>query len=203
MTVSGKAGWGFMLTLSVLLFMLASRYLTLNPEVYFPEQRDVYTANIAFLLTHIVGSMFATLIGPFQFLRVIRTGRYLNLHRWLGRIYLISVLFGGLGGLYMAQLAYGGLFNRLGFTSLAILWLVSGSMAYLNIRKKEISRHRKWMIINYALTFAGVTLRLWQVVFGISGLDFLTGYMIVAWLCWVPNLLVALWINSRNNIPEN
>src|SRR5688572_6948453 len=90
-SISGRIGWGSMLLLAMFLFLLASRYLTLDPEVYFPEQRDVYIANTTFLLTHIVGSMFAILIGPFQFLRRIRTGRFLNLHRWLGRIYLVSV----------------------------------------------------------------------------------------------------------------
>lgn len=197
-TISGRIGWGFMLLLAVLLFLLAGRYLTLDPEVYFPEQQDVYTANLAFLLTHIVGSMFAIIIGPFQFLRRIRSGRYLNLHRWLGRIYLVSVLFGGLAGLYMAQLAYGGLVSRLGFTSLAILWLGSGFLAYKNIRNKKIEDHRRWMTINYALTFSGVTLRLWQIIFGEVGLDPLASYLLVAWWCWIPNLCVGLWINIRN-----
>jgi hypothetical protein len=58
------------------------------------------------------------------------------------------------------------------------------------------------MVMNYAITFAGVTLRLWQIVFGVIGLDFLTGYIIVTWLSWVPNLLVALWINNRNHSVE-
>lgn len=98
-TISKKIGWGFMLLLAILLFVLASRYLTWHPNVYFPEQRDVYMDNTVFLLMHIIGSMLAILIGPFQFLRNIRTGRYLNLHRWLGRVYLLSVLFGGLGRL--------------------------------------------------------------------------------------------------------
>jgi uncharacterized membrane protein len=202
-TISGKIGWGFMLLLAMFLFLLASRYLTLNPKVYFPEQRDVYIANTAFLLTHIVGSMFAILIGPFQFLRHIRTGRFLNLHRWLGRMYLVSVLFGGMGGLYMAQLAYGGIISRLGFTSLAVLWLVSGFLAYVNIRKKRIEDHRRWMTINYALTFSGVTLRLWQIIFGGIGLDPLAGYLLVAWWCWIPNLFVGLWINVRNDSSGN
>jgi uncharacterized membrane protein len=202
-TISGRIGWGFMLLLAMFLFLLASRYLTLDPEVYFPEQREVYTANIVFLLTHIVGSMLAILIGPFQFLRRIRTGRFLNLHRWLGRIYLVSVLFGGLGGLYMAQLAYGGIISRLGFTSLAVLWLVSGFLAYVNIRKKRIEDHRRWMTINYALTFSGVTLRLWQIIFGGVGLDPLASYLLVAWWCWIPNLFVGLWINRRNDSLEN
>jgi len=193
-------GWSLMLLLAMLLFFVASRYLTMNPDVYFPEQREVYIAHSAFLLMHVIGSMLAILIGPFQFLPKIRTGRFLNLHRWLGRVYLLGILIGGIGGLYMAQLAYGGIITRLGFTSLAALWLVSGFMAYKTIRNKQLEIHRKWMTINYALTFAGVTLRLWQVIFGISGLDFLTGYLIVSWLCWVPNLLIAFWINSHNNV---
>jgi hypothetical protein len=115
-------------------------------------------------------------------------------------VYLLSVLFGGMGGAYMATIAYGGPIARLGFITLADLWLVSGFMAYINIRNKKIEQHKKWMILNYALTFAGVTLRLWQVIFGVIGVDFLSGYIIVAWLCWLPNLLIAFWINNRKPI---
>jgi hypothetical protein len=50
------------------------------------------------------------------------------------------------------------------------------------------------MTRNYALTFAGVTLRLWLPIFGGFGIEFLTGYLIVSWLCWIPNLFVAQWI---------
>jgi len=197
-----KIGWGLMLLLAILLFVLASRYLTHGPKVYFSEQRDVYIVNIVPLLTHIAGSMLATILGPFQFLRKIRTGRYLKIHRWLGRVYLLGVLFGGVGGAYMGTIAYGGPIARLGLMTIAALWLVSGYMAYINIRNNKIELHRKWMVMNYAITFAGVTLRLWQIVFGVIGLDFLTGYIIVTRLSWVPNLLVALWINNRNHSVE-
>jgi hypothetical protein len=198
-----KIGWGLMLLLALLLFMVASRYLTQGPKVYFSEQREVYIANIVPLLTHIAGSMLATIIGPFQFLRKIRTGRFLKIHRWLGRVYLLSVLFGGLGGAYMGTIAYGSPIARLGLMTIAALWLASGFMAYTTIRNKKIEQHRQWMVINYAITFAGVTLRLWQIVFGVIGLDFLTGYIIVTWLSWIPNVLVALWINKRNHSAEN
>jgi len=189
-----KTGWSIMLFLAVLVFLFASRYLTLDPEVFFPQQKMVYMAHLTMLLIHIVASMLAILIGPFQFLPGIRNGRWLKVHRWLGRTYLLSILFGGLGGLYMAQLAYGGPIARLGFMSLAILWLFSGFKAYKHIRNKEIERHREWMTRNYALTFAAVMLRLWNPIFGAIGIDFTTGYIVVAWLCWVPNLLVAQWI---------
>ena len=37
-----KIGWAFMLLLAVLMFLLAGRYLTVNPDVYFAEQKAVY-----------------------------------------------------------------------------------------------------------------------------------------------------------------
>jgi len=198
--VMKKVGWAVMTLLAVLIFLMAGRYLTFNPEVYFSEQKAVYIAHTAMLIMHIVGAMLALIIGPFQFLPVMRTNGFLKLHRWLGRTYLLAVLFGGLGGLYMAQFAYGGIVSSLGFAALGSLWLYSGFRAYRHIRNKEIDQHREWMTRNYALTFAGVMLRLWVPVSIMAGMDFVTAYRIIAWLCWVPNLLVAQWIIQRRSL---
>ena len=51
--------------------------------------------------------------------------------------------------------------------------------------------HRRWMTLNFALAFAGVMLRLWIPVSIASGIPFDVAYPVVAWLCWVPNLVVA------------
>lgn len=202
--VLNKIGWVVMTFLALFLFLIASRYLTLNPEVYFPEQKLVYMAHTLMIVLHVAGAMLAIVIGPFQFIEKMRSGRLLKVHRWLGRVYLIGVLVGGLAGLYMAQLAYGGFVARLGFTALAVLWLFSAFMAYKHIRNKNIEHHREWMTRTYALTFAGVMLRLWLPILSGIGLDFLTSYIIVAWLCWVPNLVVAQWmISSRRNKDKN
>jgi len=109
----------------------------------------------------------------------------------------VGILVGGLAGLYMAFLAYGGLPARLGFGLLAILWLLSGSMVYRHIRNKEIQNHRQWMVRNYALTFTAVTLRLWLIVFQVAEVEFIEAYITVAWLCWVPNLMIAEVIVNR------
>jgi len=197
-----RLGWSVMLLLAIFLFILASRYLMLNPDTYFPEQKLVYMAHTTMLLMHIIGAMAAIIIGPFQFLDGIRKGRWLKIHRWLGRIYLLGVLFGGFGGLYMARLAYGGLPAQLGFAVLGLLWLFTGWMAYILIRNKELERHREWMIRNYALTFAGVMLRLWLPLLTSIGLDFTIAYIAVAWLCWIPNLFVAQWLIHRNKVEQ-
>ncbi len=139
-------------------------------------------------------AIVANLIGPFLFLPKLRSQPFLKLHRGFGTVYLVGVLMGGAGELYLSFLAYGGLANKLGFMSLGVLWLWTGYCAYHHIWNKRIALHREWMIRNYALTYAGVMLRLWQVVGMMAGLEFGVSYAIVAWLSWIPNLIVAEWI---------
>ena len=191
-------GWVFLLLMAVMPVLVSLGYLTLDPDKFpFAQQKAVYTAHMTMLITHIIASMLAILIGPFQFLPGLRKGRWLKVHRWLGRTYLLSILFGGLSGLYMAQFAYGGIITELGFGTLAMLWLYSGYRAYRHIRNKDLEAHRQWMIRNYALTFAGVMLRVWAPLSVGMGADFTTAYIIIGWACWVPNLLVAEWIIRR------
>ena len=182
-------GWGIITFLSLGIVLVASRYFTFNPEVFFPEQREVYLAHQTGIMLHILGGVVALAVGPFQFLTRLRV-RFPQIHRWLGRIYLLAVLLGGVAGLYMATFAYAGFITSLGFATLAVLWLSSGFMAYRTIRAGNTVPHRSWMIRNFALTFAAVTLRLemglLQMAFGSEA-----GYQMVAWLCWIPNLIVA------------
>lgn len=194
-----KFGWAFLLLMASFPVLISLGYLTLKPaDMPFAEQKVVYLAHHAMLMVHIVASMLAILIGPFQFLPQFRKGRLLKFHRWLGRAYLLSVLLGGIGGLYMAQFGYGGLVTEVGFATLAILWLYSGAMAYKQIRNREIEAHRQWMIRNYALTLAGTMLRVWMPISIVAlGMEFVTAYRAIAWLCWIPNLLLAEWLIRR------
>jgi hypothetical protein len=57
------------------------------------------------------------------------------------------------------------------------------------------------MIYSYAACLAAVTLRLWLPVLSMTFQHFVTAYTIVAWLCWVPNIIVASIIASRIEIP--
>ena len=182
-------GWGTMTFLALGIVLVASRYFTLNPVVYFPQQRDVYLAHQTGILAHIIGGVLALAVGPFQFLHRLRARRP-QVHRWLGRIYLLGILLGGFAGLYMATFAYAGPIARLGFAALAMLWLTTGFMAYRTIRAGNVAAHRRWMIRNFALTFAAVMLRLEMPLLTILFGDE-TGYQIVAWSCWMPNLIVA------------
>lgn len=146
--------------------------------------------------THIIFGGLALLIGWMQFVPKWRT-KNLALHRQIGKIYVFSVLLSAISGFYIALFAEGGFWPSLGFSCLAIIWFYTTLMAYKTIRKKQIARHQLMMVYSYASCFAAVTLRIWLPILILSIGNFKTAYTIVAWLCWIPNLLVAYLITKR------
>ncbi len=156
-----------------------------------PAMKLNFIANKPFIYGHIFASAVALLLGPFQFFTALRQ-RWTRFHRWSGRAYLgIGVLFGGLCALYMSVHAYGGIVAKLGFAGLAVCWLYSGLQAFLAIRRGAVAEHRRWMVRNFSLTFAAVTLRLYIPASTMAGIPFEAAYPVIAWIAWVPNLIIA------------
>lgn len=153
--------------------------------------------NIAFYI-HIMLGGVALLIGWLQFNTQLRL-RYPKVHRTIGIGYVVSVFLSGLAGLYIAFYATGGVVAKAGFMGLALVWLFTTLQAYRVILRKDISLHQTLMIYSYAACLAAVTLRIWlPILTGVLG-DFIPAYRIVAWLCWVPNLMVAFLITRKIN----
>lgn len=159
-----------------------------------PDMKPAFVAHPVGVYVHVFSAAVALLLGPFQFSARLRSTR-LQIHRWGGRAYLgLGVLVGGLSGLYLSQFAFGGHAAKLGFAILALCWLYTGLRAFLAIRRRAVAEHRKWMVRNFALTFAAVMLRLYIPASEIAGADFSAAYPVIAWLCWVPNLVFAEWL---------
>lgn len=162
-----------------------------------PDMLPTFKAHGAAIYVHIFAAAFALILGPTQFSSRLRS-RWPVAHRWFGRLYLgVGVLLGGVAGLLVSFQAFGGLAARAGFAALALVWLYTGFRAYRAIRARDVASHRRWMIRNFALAFAAVTLRIWVPVFFVSGIPFAVAYPIIAWFCWVPNLLVAELIFNK------
>lgn len=190
-------GWLMMTTLALFVALASIRYFFISPEVAIgPPLGKRFTEYLTPLLFHAGGGIVALSLGAWGFWGTFRN-KYLGLHRWLGRIYLLAVLVGSVAGLYMAMTAFGGLPAQIGFSMLGALWLTTGAIAYLRIRHGNVEVHREWMIRNYALTFSAVMLRVWLPLLLSLGHGFTESYTTVAWLCWVPNLLVAELIINR------
>jgi uncharacterized membrane protein len=183
--------WWLMLLSSAGVVVYGTRYfVALPPDAHFARY-------ILPLRLHIAGGIGALLAGPWQFSQKLRA-RALNLHRWLGRFYLLEVALGSIAGFFMALVSKSGLPTHLGFGILAVLWFFTGLQAYRMVRQGNIDAHRRWMIRNFALTLAAVTLRV-QLPFLMAVLrwPFPPAYITVSWLCWVPNLLIAEWMVRR------
>jgi hypothetical protein len=136
----------------------------------------------------VLTSMFALAAGFTQFAPgVLR--RWPAVHRWVGRLYVLNVC-----QLHHGDLREWGIPSRIGFVVLATLWITTTAMAYgAAIRRRWIA-HRAWMIRSYALTLSAITLRAWKVLIVAAIHPHpMDAYRIVAWLGFVPNLLVAAW----------
>ncbi len=186
----------FAAVLSILVALVSYRFLALGMDDAFPDFKDhIALRNLAFV-THVIASPIALFIGALNFFPMIRVKRP-TLHRWMGRIYGVSILFGGISGLWLASGAVGGPIASAGFGLLAIVWMYTTAQAIRLAMAGNYVEHRKWMIRSFALTFAAVTLRLWLVVFFMSGFEYGPATVYIAWLCWVPNLIFAQWWISR------
>ena len=112
----------------------------------------------------------------------------------MGRTYVLACLIGGLAGGSIALFSSAGLVAGLGFFGLAITWLFCTVRAYLAVRAHDYVTHQRWMTRSFALTFAAVMLRIYIPLAVVTGIGYEAAYPAIAWLCWVPNLVVAQFL---------
>jgi Predicted membrane protein (DUF2306) len=124
--------WWIMLLSCVAIGGYSTRYfLGLPSDAHFSRY-------ILPLRLHIAGGIGALLTGPWQFSEKLRA-RALNLHRWLGRFYLLEVALGSIAGFAMATVSEQGWPTHLGFGILAVLWFFYGPASVPDGAKR---RHR-------------------------------------------------------------
>lgn len=157
---------------------------------------------------HVATGTFVLLIGIFQFVKPLLIKKP-KLHRKLGIAYVaIILLFTAPAGFVMALYANGGIPAQISFTITALLWWGFTFMAYLNARRKKFKDHLAYMYRSYALTLTAVTLRLYVLVLQhFIHLHSTDMYVLVAWLSWVPNLIIAellivRWKRKGSLIPK-
>jgi len=147
---------------------------------------------------HIVGSSIILVAGFFQFSK--RVYNNTSLHRLLGKIYIFGVLFISAPGAYiMTAFINRGPWVTTSFVLQNTLWVLCTLSAWIYVKKGNITDHVEMMRRSYALAFGAVMLRFYIFLFTIMGIGvgFANNYIIIAFASWVPNLLVAEWINRR------
>lgn len=183
---------------SVLMVRITIPYVSLDTDVAFLRIKQWIIGNevwrVSFFV-HVFTSLFLLVAGFTQFFHPLRAP-WKTIHRRVGSGYVIVLLgFAGPAGFVMSLYANGGWLSQTAFTLLSVLWMYTTARAYRTARQRRWSEHGQWMVRSFALTLSALTLRAWKFLlvlfFHPHPMD---AYQLVAWLGWVPNLLLAEWL---------
>ncbi len=106
-----------------------------------------FARHMALTLIHILPGGLFLVLAPLQFLPSIRQ-KHLQLHRWTGRALVMSY-----------TMNIGGPNETAATTLFAIVFLICLMKAFVHIRRKEVARHREWMIRAYGVGLGVATTR--------------------------------------------
>lgn len=152
-----------------------------------------------FLYVHMVSGGIAILIGWIQFSKKLLQN-WPNLHQVIGKIYIITALLCSLSGFYIGLYATGGILPAAGFITVSCIYFYTTLMGYLTIKKKQLLKHQNYMTYSYATCLAAVSLRLMTPLSYFLGIDYILAYTFIAWFAWIPNLVIAYWVNKDRQV---
>lgn len=187
-----------LLTLVFFTFLMARitvEYIPYHTDVGFLQIKQDYIDidhwRIAFFV-HVYASMWALLAGFTQFSSNIQSF-YPRVHRAFGYVYVTNVLLiTGPSSLLMSFYANGGPTSKIAFGLLAVGWITFTAIALVKAKNGDFAAHRRFMIRSYALTLSALTLRAWKwSITNTVELPPMDVYRAVAWLGWVPNIIIA------------
>lgn len=151
-------------------------------------------------MVHIIPGLLFVVLGPFQFVRTLRSRRP-ALHRWMGRVILASGMIIGSTALIMSpQMAIGGINETAATMLFATVFLFALIKGFLSIRRGQVAVHREWMIRGFAVGLAVTTVRpIVGVFFATRSLTHLTPHEFFGtafWLGFTISFIAAeIWIN--------
>ncbi len=178
-----------------LLVRISLQYIPYDTDVAFLRIKqdviDIPFYKIAFF-THVYTAILVLPAGFTQFSLYIRR-KLPALHRYSGWVYAaVVILLAGPSGLYMGVYANGGFISQISFILLAVLWITFTLIAVIKAVQGDYKSHREFLIRSFALTISAITLRAWKYLlvflFEPRPMDV---YQIVAWLGWIPNIIIA------------
>jgi len=178
-----------------LLVRISLQYIPYDTDVAFLRIKqdviDIPFYKIAFF-THVYTAILVLPAGFTQFSLYIRR-KLPALHRYSGWVYAaVVILLAGPSGLYMGVYANGGFISQISFILLAVLWITFTLIAVIKAVQGDYKSHREFLFRSFALTISAITLRAWKYLlvflFEPRPMDV---YQIVAWLGWIPNIIIA------------
>ena len=166
-----------------------------------------YYAHPYLTLVHVVTGFLFMTIGPIQFWPAVRN-RWIALHRTCGWIWMFAALINAVSALlFVGRLpVFGHLSASAGVVVGGSTFLVCLAQGFRSIRRRDITRHREWMIRAFAIGLGISTFRVLIPLLIMPPINatFDEAWDTVAWLGFVINLGVAeVWINVTRRQPQS
>ena len=160
---------------------------------YTPESYKSFWSIRVLIRIHVAFAITMIFIGPLQFCTGFRM-RYLTLHTWCGRIFLVTGTYVACTAMYMGlHPRLGGIVYGFGLFLNGMFWVAAASMAYYAIRLGNVQQHKEWMIRTYVLAYNGAVgdriladIPILTRHIGIDAVNDLSG-----WVLWALPLMVA------------
>ena len=165
------------------------------PELYDPNNQSA-TIGIGI---HFMAGGVILMLGCIQLMSRIRQ-RYLNFHRWVGRVYVVASILAALGGLafIFLQGTIGGWVMDIGFGLYGVLMFAAAIETIRHARAKRLEKHRAWALRLFALAIGSWLYRMdygFWITFtdGLGHTDDFHGAFdrVMAFFFYIPNLIVA------------
>jgi hypothetical protein len=152
------------------------------------------------LLFHISGGLVTLCCGPLQFWTGLRR-RSVTFHRWTGKLYLLGVIVGAIGGYSLAIYSKPDGFG-VAIMFMSTAWILTTAIAYASILRGFVTSHKQWMVRSYLVTFAFVMIRL--LIDNLPGITSRLGGSVpervinVVWISWlVPVAVYEVILQTR------
>lgn len=183
-----------------------SQYANFQKDVGFLKFKQAVVNNPLWIICfyiHICSIVLCLILGITQFSTKFLE-EYPKWHRWLGRFYVYNiVLINFPVCLVLGFFSNGGILGISGFIVQDLLWLYFTVFAVVFIKKKNIEKHRKYMIFSYAITTTALTFRaIKNLFYDDSIFDYTLFYGITVWLALFINLGIAFIIVRTKHNPR-
>jgi uncharacterized membrane protein len=135
-----------------------------------PDTDDPYTRNYVLhpwpAALHIVPGFIYLLGAPLQLSARFRR-KHLTFHRRLGRVLIPAGMVAAIFALVIGIThPFGGVIEGSATAAFGLWFLTCLTLAFLAVRRRDIARHRRWMIRGFAVAIGIAGIRLWVGVLG-------------------------------------
>lgn len=187
---------------SILMLKVISQYTSFDKNIGFLAFKQQVVNNpywMTFFYIHIFSITFCLLAGLTQFSsRLLAESR--NLHRIVGKIYVYNILIINVPACFILGLfSNGGLIGITGFLIQDVLWAYFTIAAVISVKKGNISRHKMYMTLSYAVTTTAITFRIIKnLLYNETRHDYELFYGLNVWAALLINLFIAYLMLRKN-----